>query len=39
MYCIARGNGNFIPEKKITRDDSVFTAQTPQPSYKGNYQR
>ena len=31
MYFIAPGNGNFFEKKKITRDDSVFTAQTPHP--------
>ena len=31
MHLIAPGNGNFVREKKITRDDSVFTAQTPHP--------
>ena len=39
VYFIAPGNGNFFEKKKITRDDSVFTAQTPQPSYKGNKQK
>ena len=38
IYFIAPGNSDFFQKKK-TRDDSVFTAQTLQPSYKGNKQR
>ena len=38
MYFVAPGNGNFF-RKKITRGDSVFIVQIPQPSYKGIEQR